>query len=117
LEDAERLIFQASLELEKADTDTAARTAFTAMLKAADALLSTSGLLLSDNYDTPAKFDELWVQTGRFVPSVGEYFAKAVAEGDGPVAPERARHRVEEANLFVAHAQETYGRLAGAQVK
>lgn len=117
LEDAERLIFQASLELEKGDYESASRSSVEAMKMAADALLSTNGLLLSDNYDTRAKFEELWVETGKFFPGVAEYYAKAASEGDDPVGADRSRQRVEESNLFVVQAQEVYGRLAGKQIK
>ena len=117
LEDGERLIFDASLHLEAERWQEAAECSRQAMKHAADALLSTNGLLLSDGYDTPAKFRELYLDAGNFIPGVGEYYGKAVAEGDAKVTAQRSRQRVEEANLFVEEAHVVYSRMAGSQIK
>ncbi|MFP6632321.1 MAG: nitrite/sulfite reductase [Planctomycetota bacterium] len=117
LDDAERLIFEASLHLEAEKTQDAAKVSFEGMVKAADGLLSTRGLLLSDNYDTQAEFQKHFIDTGEFHIGVAEYFAKAHGEGDADVTPERSRQRVEESNLFIEEAHVIYSRMAGSQVK
>ena len=116
LEDAERLIFDASLHLEGERVQDAATVALKAMKGAADGLLSTNGLLVSDNYDTPAEFRKFYVETGNFHPGVAEYYSKSLAEGDVASA-ERARQRLEEANLFVEEAHVVYSRMAGSASK
>ena len=117
LDDAERLIFEASLHLEADKNQDAAKVSFEGMVKAADGLLSTRGLLLSDNYDTQAEFQKHFIDTGEFHIGVAEYFAKAHGEGDEDVTPERSRQRVEESNLFIEEAHVIYSRMAGSQVK
>ena len=117
LDDAERLIFEASLHLEAEKTQDAAKVSFEGMVKAADGLLSTRGLLLSDNYDTQAEFQKHFIDTGEFHIGVAEYFAKAHGEEDEAVTPERSRQRVEESNLFIEEAHVIYSRMAGSQVK
>jgi sulfite reductase (ferredoxin) len=117
LDDAERLIFEASLHLEAGRTKEAADVSFKGMKASADALLSTHGLLLSDKYDTGSEFRTHFLDTGNFFPGVADYFAKAEGEGDNDVTTERSRQRVEEANLFIEEAHVVYSRMAGSQVK
>ncbi len=117
LDDAERLIFEASLHLEAEKSCEAAKVSYEGMVKAADGLLSTRGLLLSDNYDTQAEFQKHFIDTGEFHIGVAEYFAKAHGEGNEEVTPERSRQRVEESNLFIEEAHVIYSRMAGSQVK
>ena len=117
LDDAERLIFEASLHLEAEKALEAAKVSYEGMVKAADGLLSTRGLLLSDNYDTQAEFQKHFIDTGEFHIGVAEYFAKAHGEGNEEVTPERSRQRVEESNLFIEEAHVIYSRMAGSQVK
>ena len=117
LDDAERLIFEASLHLEGGKNQAAARVSFAGMEKAADGLLSTRGLLLSDNYDTHAEFKKHFIDTGEFLIGVAEYYGKAHAEGAKEVSGERSRQRVEESNLFIEEAHILYSRMAGSQVK
>ncbi len=117
LDDAERLIFEASLHLEAGRTREAATTSFQGMKASADALLSTHGLLLSDKYDTGSEFRTRFLDAGNFIPGVGEYYGKAEAEGESEVSADRARQRLEEANLFIEEAHVVYSRMAGSQVK
>ena len=117
LDDAERLIFEASLHLEAEKNQDAARVSFEGMEKAADGLLSTRGLLLSDNYDTHAEFKKHFIDTGEFLAGVAEYYGKAHDEGDQDVSADRSRQRVEESNLFIEEAHIIYSRMAGSQVK
>jgi len=117
LDDAERLIFEASLHLEAGRTREAAEVSFRGMKASADALLSTRGLLLSDRYDTGAELRARFVETGNFFPGVAEYYAKAASQEPTGVSPALARQRVEEANLFIEEAHVVYSRMAGKQVK
>ena len=117
LEDAERMIFDASLHLEAERISDAAQVSASAMQRAADALLSTQGLLLSDNYDTPSEFRKRYMEPGHFFRGVAEYYMKTEAEDDSEVGAARARQRLEEANLFVEEAHIVYSRMAGSASK
>jgi sulfite reductase (ferredoxin) len=117
LEDAERLVFEATLHLEAGRISEAAGVSMKAMKSAADALCSTQGLLLSNRYDTLAEFKSRFLETGRFFAGVGEYFVKASAEDPASMGPERARKLLEEANLFTEEAHVVYGRMAGSFTK
>lgn len=117
LDDAERLIFDASLHLEAKRNREAARVSFEAMKAAANGLLSTDGLLLSDNYDPVVEFRRRYLETGNFFPGCADYFFKAAGEPDAELTHERSRQRVEEANLFVEEAHVAYSRMAGQVVK
>jgi sulfite reductase (ferredoxin) len=117
LEDAERLVFEATLHLEAGRIPEAANISLKAMKSAADALCSTQGLLLSNNYDTLGEFRSRFLEAGRFFAGVGEYFVKASAEDPASVGPERARKLLEEANLFTEEAHVVYGRMAGSFTK
>jgi sulfite reductase (ferredoxin) len=117
LDEAERLVFEATLSLEANDATQAAQKAYTAMVSAADALLSTEGLLLSDKYDTVAEFRTRFQEAGRFFVGVGEYFLKASELDLAQVSAERTRKLLEEANLFVEEAHVAFGRMAGSVTK
>jgi sulfite reductase (ferredoxin) len=114
LEDADRMMFGATLHLEKGQLQEAARIAFLGMKEAADGLLSTKGLLLSDNYDTVEQFRKHFADTGEFLPMISEYFFRAAEEGCENLSEEQAHQRVEEATLFVEEAQGRYARMGGA---
>ncbi len=117
LEDAERQVFEASLHQEAGRLREAAEGAFKGMRTAADGLLSTEGLLLSDRYDTVAEFRKRFLEAGRFFPGFAEYFFTACAEDRSAIAADIARQRVEEATLFIEEAQVVYSRMAGATAK
>ena len=114
LEDADRLLFAASLHLESNRLEEAAATACDAMTKAADGILSTKGLLRSDNYNAVAEFRKHFAEPGEFLPMVAEYFFRAAEEGPNNLSPEEAHQRVEEATLFVEEAHGRYSRMGGA---
>ena len=114
LEDADRLLFAASLHLEAGRLEEAAATAFEAMTKAADGILSTKGLLRSDNYDPVAEFRKHFAEPGDFLPMVSEYFFRAAEEGAKNLSLEQAHQRIEEATLFVEEAHGRYSRMGGA---
>jgi len=114
LEDADRLGFESSLHLEAGRLEQAAETAFQAMKKAADALLSTRGLLLSDRYDTVEEFRASYAMDGGFLPMIAEYFFRAAEQGPQNLTAEKAHQRVEEATLFVEEAHGVYSRMSAA---
>jgi hypothetical protein len=84
------------------------------MTKAADGILSTKGLLRSDNYDTLAEFRKQFAEPGDFLPMVSEYYFRAAEEGTKNLTAEQAHQRVEEATLFVEEAQGRYARMGGS---
>ncbi len=107
LEDADRLNFEATLALDEGLWEEAARKSFEATKKAADGLLFTRGLLLSDKYDTVAEFRKHFYDTGVFWKPFAENFFRVAEEGTD-VDDERARQRVEETTLFIETAHTVY---------
>jgi sulfite reductase (ferredoxin) len=110
LEEADRLVFEATIALDGERYQVASERALAATKRAADALLSTRGLLVSDNYDCVAEFRKLFYDTGNFHKPFAENFFRAV-EGNGhKIEFEESRRRVEEATLFLEQAQTVYSR-------
>ena len=110
LEEADRLVFEATIALDEGRFVEARRDALRATERAVDALLSTRGLLVSDNYDRVAEFRTLFSDTGEFHRPFAENFFRA-SERDGDVSgPDESRRRVEEAALFLEQAQTVYSR-------
>jgi sulfite reductase (ferredoxin) len=107
LNDADRLNFEATLALDDGKLDVAAQKALQAQMKAADALLFTKGLLLSDKYDTTAEFRKLFYDTDLFWKPFADNFFRS-AEESADEASSHARSRVEEATLFIEAAQGVY---------
>jgi sulfite reductase (ferredoxin) len=108
LEDADRLNFEATLALEAGRFEEAAEKALQATMKAADGLLSTRGLLLSDNYDTVKEFQKHFYDGGKFWKPFAENFFRAAEEKIEGIGPEQARRRVEETTLFIEQAQTVF---------
>ena len=108
LEDADRLNFEATLALDDGNYEEAARLSLEATMKAADGILFTRGLLLSDKYDTVKEFRTHFYGTGNFWKPFAENFFRTVEEGLYGLTPERARQRVEEATLFIEQSQSVY---------
>ncbi|MBG99965.1 MAG: sulfite reductase [Solibacterales bacterium] len=108
LEDADRLNFEASLALEREQYQKAAECSRQAIMKAADGILFTRGLLLSDKYNTVDEFRRHFYETGVFWKPFAENFFRVSEEELTGVTPERARQRVEEATLFIEQAQSVY---------
>ena len=107
LNDADRLHFEATIALERGNAGEAAQKALQAQMKAADGLLFTKGLLLSDKYDTVAEFRKLFYDAGKFSKPFAENFFRS-AEESADEASAAARSRVEEATLFIEAAQGVY---------
>jgi len=120
LEDADRLVFEATLAYDDNRLEDAANKALAAMTKAADALLFQRGLLLSDHYNTVAEFRRLFFDTGEFHAQFAENYFRAAqqsnGEGNAAIGEERTRRRIEETTLFIEMAQTVYSRMAGAKV-
>jgi len=116
LEDADRLVFEATLAYDEGRWDEAASKACVAMLKAADSLLVQRGLLLSDKFNTVEQFRKLFFETGEFYAPFAANFFRASDEGGAGLGAERTRRRVEETTLFIEMAQTVYSRMAGAKV-
>lgn len=107
LEDADRIHFESTLDLDQGRYEDAGAKAFAACKKAADALLFTKGLWLSDRYDTVAEFRRYFHDTGIFYKPFADNFLRTAEEGPSE-DPERARMRVEESILFIEAAQGVY---------
>ena len=107
LEDADRIHFESTLDLERDRFGDASAKAFEACKKAADALLFTKGLWLSDRYDTVEEFRKHFYDTDSFYRPFADNFMRTAQEGPSEDS-ERARLRVEEATLFIEAAQGVY---------
>ena len=113
LEDADRLMFDATLDLEGGRMEEAVKISLQAMKEAADGLLSLQGLLLSDKYDTVAEFRKHYAEAGKFLPLCADYLFRAVEQGTADLTEENAHQRLEEATLFIEEANGAYSRLGG----
>ncbi len=111
LEDADRIHFESTLHLEGSRYGDASAKAFEACSKAADALLFTKGLWLSDKYDTVAEFRKHFYESNAFYRPFADNFLRSAKEGPSG-DPERARLRVEEATLFIEAAQGVYSQAS-----
>ena len=120
---AEREAFEAQVALDKGDAVRAAETALRAMLRAARELVASQ---LPDVSEDPAEvvreFRARFYDTKLFFdPFVGGKFAQhlfqAVEEPAGTLAPDAARRRVEEAQLFIEAAHACRTRMAQAAGK
>ncbi len=107
LNDADRLNFEATIALDEGRSDEAAQKALQAQMKAADALLFTKGLLISDKYDTAGEFRKLFYDTDLFWKPFADNFFRSTEESADD-ASSHARSRVEEATLFIEAAQGVY---------
>jgi sulfite reductase (ferredoxin) len=116
---SEREVFEAQEYLERGDVQGAAARSLGAMLRAARSLAKQ---LAGDVVDEPevvvAKFREHLFDTKLFFDryaggKFGTYLFRAVEESDA-IDAERARQRIEEAQLFLEAAHGCYGRLVEA---
>ena len=107
LSDADRLNFEATIALEAGQAGEASAKALEAQNKAADALLFTKGLWLSDKYDRVEEFKKHFYDSGVFWKPFAENYFRSSAEANGH-SLDVARKRVEEATLFIEAAQDVY---------
>ncbi len=120
LQDAERRLFEAQLELEAGKTGPAAISAYKSMLTAAKALIMVFNIDIKEDADlVVADFRRHFFDTGRFNdPFAGDKFANYLlnrfenppSEADDLPS---AREGIEEAQLFIEAAQSCYQRMQG----
>ena len=111
LEEADRLIYEAGIDLERDQYVNSAEHAYEAMIKAADALLTTEGQQHIDNETTVREFRSRFFEPGIVFPGFGAHIFKATEEDASTFDRELTHRRVEEATLFVEEAHNVYGRM------
>lgn len=118
LAEAERVVFEAQLALERGDLDDAAGGALGAMVEAARALLDTP-TPVAENDEVVTEFRRRFHDTGLFHDRfAGDKFARFLfRQHAGPRTADDvndARRRVEEAQLFVEAAHAASSRLSSS---
>jgi TusA-related sulfurtransferase/uncharacterized protein (UPF0332 family) len=111
LEEADRLIYESGLNLEKGEYQDSAELAFNAMIRAADGLLTTVGLQYIDDATTVNEFRPHFFEPGNFFPGYGAHIFKATKEDASTFDHELAHRRVEEATLFIEESHNVYNRM------
>ena len=111
LEEADRLIYESGLNLEKDAYQDSAELAFNAMIRAADGILTTVGLQYIDDATTVNEFRTHFFEPGNFFPGYGAHIFKATEEDASTFDHELAHRRVEEATLFVEESHNVYNRM------
>ncbi len=111
LEEADRLIYESGLNLEDGTYQDCADKAFSAMIRAADGLLTTVGLQYIDDATTVNEFRTHFFEPGNFFAGFGAHLFKATEEDSSTFDHELAHRRVEEATLFVEESHNVYNRM------
>ncbi len=111
LDEADRLIYESGLDLEKGKYQKSAELAFSAMIRAADGLLTTVGLQYIDDGTTVNEFRTHFFEGGNFFPGYGAHIFKATEEDASTFNQELSHRRVEEATLFVEESHNVYNRM------
>ncbi|MCG9126543.1 sulfurtransferase TusA family protein [Candidatus Poribacteria bacterium] len=111
LDEADRLIYESGLDLEKGEYQQSAELAFNAMIRAADGLLTTVGLQYIDDGTTVNEFRTHFFEGGAFFPGYGAHIFKATEEDESTFNQELSHRRVEEATLFVEESHNVYNRM------
>ena len=111
LEEADRLIYESGLNLEKGEYEDSAALAFDAMIRATDGLLTTVGLQYIDDATTVNEFRTHFFDPGNFFAGFGAHLFKATEEDSSTFDHELAHRRVEEATLFVEESHNVYNRM------
>ncbi len=81
LDEADRLIYESGLDLEKGDYQKSAELAFSAMIRAADGLLTTVGLQYIDDGTTVNEFRTHFFEAGNFFPGYGGTYIQGNGRG------------------------------------
>jgi sulfite reductase (ferredoxin) len=119
---AERLVFEAQLQLDDGDFSKADDLAYNAMLQGAKALIKTEFLDVSDDPDILVKeFRERFYDTKLFRDKYagGKFAQYLFSRHESPpseVNGDNARQFVEEAQLFIEAAHACWERVADRQV-
>ncbi len=114
--DAERLVFEAQIELEKGQVQKAGEHAYTAMLRAAKALVQTQyDDITNDPKEIVEEFRERYFDTQKFFdPFAGgkfaQYLFQAFENKGRAYTAESAHQTIEEAQLFVEATHACYQR-------
>ncbi len=111
LEEADRLIYESGLNLEDGTYQECADKAFSAMIRAADGLLTTVGLQYIDDATTVNEFRTHFFEPGNFFAGFGAHLFKATEEDSSTFDHELGHRRVEEATLFVEESHNVYNRM------
>jgi sulfite reductase (ferredoxin) len=117
---AERLVFEAGLDLDRGAAQPAGETAYAAFLRAAKALVQMQyDDVSSDPDEILSEFRERFFDTQLFHdPFVGPKFANylfAAHAGRGETfTPDTAHHRIAEAQLFIEAVHSCYNKLRSA---
>jgi dissimilatory sulfite reductase (desulfoviridin) alpha/beta subunit len=115
---AERQVFEAQLALEDGDFRTAWQTAYQSMLQAAKSLIRAEAPVVTDDPDEILReFRTRFYDTQKFFdPFAGGKFAHYLFAAhrnlDALPTPEKARHLIEEAQLFIEASHNCYNRTA-----
>jgi len=114
--EAERLVFEAQIDLEKGAAQKAGETAYGAMLKSAKALVQTQyDDVSNDAKEIVAEFRERYFNTKKFYdpfagPKFAEFLFHAFERGKQTYTPESAHQLIEEAQLFIEATHACYQR-------
>jgi sulfite reductase (ferredoxin) len=114
--DAERLVFEAQIDLEKGNVEKAGKTAYLAMLKSARALVQTQYDDISNDADEiVGEFRERYYDTKLFFDpfahgKFGQYLFGAHESAGRPHTAESAHQLIEEAQLFIEATHSCYNR-------
>ena len=118
---AERLVFEAQLQLDDEDHSKADELAYNAMLQGAKALIKTEFLDVSDDPDTLVKeFRERFYDTKLFRDKYAggkfaQYLFRRHQSPPSKINSDDARQLVEEAQLFIEAAHACWERVAARQ--
>jgi len=117
---AERLVFEAGLDLDRNAAQPAGETAYKAFLRAAKALVQVQYDDVSNDPDEiAAEFKERFFDTQIFFdpfvgPKFANYFFAAHAARGEQFTADTAHHRIAEAQLFIEAVHGCYNRLRSA---
>jgi len=115
---AERLVFQAQIQLDEGHFDAAGQEAYTAMIKAAKALvqLQYDDVTEEDRDEIVEEFKERYYDTELFFDpfagsKFGDYLLTAHEKSSTSFTEESARQLIEESQLFIEAVHSCYNRL------
>ena len=112
LSNCEREAFEAQIYLEDGDYEHAYKTAFSAMLHAAKALVKSQFLDVPEEADTiVAEFRSRFFETDLFLPKFANYLFRIHETKVEEYSLDLAHQVIEETQLFIEGAHSTYGQM------
>ncbi len=115
---AERIVFGAQIQLEEGNSQQASLDAYSAMIKAAKALvqLQYDDVTEEDPDEVVDEFRERYFDTEVFFdpfagPKFANYLFATHTNASAPATAESAHHRIEESQLFIEAVHSCYNRL------